>query len=235
MESNEEWWLKKGVDAVPSNWTERNKIESTIDLNLPDTLTDRSVGCILSVMIGDILGTPTEGHPRQMMLFKRNINGLTWNCFMPGKHMGLYNLPNRWGMYTDDTNSTLALASSLVDNQGLWPLHAAHQYGRFWISEPIRGYPNTAQSVMKGVLSGTDIYKTGTMCFENGSFANGGIMRIAPIGISFRNATVDELYEAVKMAIISSHVHPESIDASFIQAYAISILLKKNKSRNYTE
>jgi ADP-ribosylglycohydrolase len=50
------------------------------------------------------------------------------------------------------------------------------------------------------------------MCFPTGSFANGGIMRISPVGVAFQNASPEELKEAVKWAIISSHVNDEAID-----------------------
>ena len=44
--------------------------------------------------------------------------------------------------------------------------------------------------------------------FPLGSYANGGGMRIAPLGIAFRNATPAELYVAASEAVRSTHVHP---------------------------
>jgi hypothetical protein len=83
------------------------------------------------------------------------------------------------------------------------------------------------------------------MCFETGSYANGGIMRIAPIGLLYHDATPEDLKEAVKWAIVSSHVNAEAVDGgisncllvllllfffcsliAFLQAYVISRLLK---------
>lgn len=55
-------------------------------------------------------------------------------------------------------------------------------------------------------------------------------MRISPVGITFRNASKEQLLEATKAAIISSHVHPEAIDGSFVQAFAISLLMKSDPS-----
>ena len=51
-------------------------------------------------------------------------------------------------------------------------------------------------------------------------------MRISPTALALRNATDSELYRAVAMSCLSSHVHPEAIDAAFLQAKAISILLE---------
>jgi poly(ADP-ribose) glycohydrolase ARH3 len=135
-------------------------------------------------------------------------------------------LDDRYGLYTDDTNSTLALAWSLVEKGGLDPKHTAEAYGKFFEEAvPKRGYPDTAMQVMKAVLQGVDYRKTGTLSFPTGSFANGGAMRIAPVGVAFRNATDDQLYEAVRLAIISSHVHPEAIDGAWLQAKAISWMM----------
>lgn len=51
-------------------------------------------------------------------------------------------------------------------------------------------------------------------------------MRIAPIGIAFRNASDEELYEATRQALIATHVHPNAIDAAFIVSKAITLVMK---------
>jgi len=141
----------------------------------------------------------------------------------------VYHLGLRFGMYTDDTNSTLALATSLIEKKGLDPEYTARKYAEFWRDTvPKRGYPGSAQAVMNSILKGEDYKKTGSLCFEDGSFANVGAMRIAPVGLTFRNATDEQLYEAVRLAIISSHIHPQAIDGAFIQAKAVSMMLKQD-------
>lgn len=183
---------------------------------------ERSVGTLLGCFLGDALGAPVEGwSPKRIVIKHGEVKDI-----IAGLHMGMHQAGLRTGMYTDDTNSTLALAHSLVEKKALVPLHAAHQYGRFWQSEPRRGYPDSAQKVMLDVLKGEDITKTGTKTFPEGSFANGGAMRISPIGIAFKNATDEQRHEAVKMAIISSHVHPQAIDGAWLIASAISKLSK---------
>jgi hypothetical protein len=57
--------------------------------------------------------------------------------------------------------------------------------------------------------------------FATGSFANGGAMRICPLGIAFRNATATEMYAAVEEAVMSTHVHPEAVDGAFCVAMAV--------------
>lgn len=44
--------------------------------------------------------------------------------YINAPHMGVRKLGLRFGMYTDDTQTTLALATSIVENQALVPRHA---------------------------------------------------------------------------------------------------------------
>ena len=60
-------------------------------------------------------------------------------------------------------------------------------------------------------------------CFRfllQGSYANGSAMRIAPVGVAFRNADHQVLYAATEAAVMCTHVHAEAVDAAFVQAEA---------------
>lgn len=48
-------------------------------------------------------------------------------------------------------------------------------------------------------------------------------MRITPLGLAYRNATDDELYEATRQALLATHVHPDAVDAAFICCKAIKL------------
>jgi poly(ADP-ribose) glycohydrolase ARH3 len=196
------------------------KVYLTTGYFTKDENEDRFVGSLLSVMIGDILGASVEGWPSSL-ISKKFPEGV--KDFLTATHMGIGHLGPRFGMYTDDTNSTLALATSLVQKQFLDPKHAAESYSTFYFdTKPLRGYPNSAIAVLKSIKEGMDYKETGTMIFPDGSFANGGAMRISPIGLTFRNASDEVLYEACKLAIISSHVHPEAVDGAFIIAKCVA-------------
>lgn len=186
---------------------------------------DRCVGCILSVFIGDALGAAVEGWGRTRI----RTNHGRLRDFVPSRHMGVEHLPLRCGVYTDDTNSTLALADSLVACQGLDAQHAATNYALFFREAvPQRGYPHTAQLAMEAVLAGEDIRLTGRKAFADGSYANGGAMRISPLGLCFRNASAARLRQAVCQAIVSSHVHPQGVDGAVVQATAVAFLAKSS-------
>jgi len=71
---------------------------------------ERCVGCLLTSMIGDILGAAVEGMGpadiAKACQSKPNDNGEVTH-FVSAKHMGLNHLAPRLGMYTDDTMCTL--------------------------------------------------------------------------------------------------------------------------------
>jgi poly(ADP-ribose) glycohydrolase ARH3 len=158
-------------------------------------------------------------------------NGL--RDFVSGYHLGLLGEP-RQGYYTDDGNSLLALASSLVACKGLDPAHAALSYAAFWAChEPERGYPDTAKAALAAVAAGGDIMATGRLIFAEGSYGNGAAMRIAPVGFVFRHAENEVLRAAVRAAVVSSHVHPEAVDAAFVLAKAIALLTQETP-RSFT-
>ena len=48
-------------------------------------------------------------------------------------------------------------------------------------------------------------------------------MRIAPVGLAYRNAPPGILQEAVEDALLCTHVHPEAIDGALVQAKAVAI------------
>jgi len=135
----------------------------------------------------------------------------------------------RYGMYTDDSNSMLALCSSLVEKSGLDPEHAAMENCRFFLHTPKRCYSDQTEAIMLALINGeADYLSSGNLYLPKGSWANGAAMKIAPIGIAFSNAPDDVLYEAVRLAVISTHTHREAIDGAWIQAKAISVLLKSD-------
>eukprot|EP00727_Mastigamoeba_balamuthi_P000159 m51a1_g1014 hypothetical protein (321) ;mRNA; f:615444-617931 len=180
---------------------------------------------MLGVFVGDVVGAGYEGQSSAEI---RQFQPGGVRTLVASLHMGVGHLGPRYGMYTDDTQSTLALAASLVERRGLDPQHVASSYSAFFRHQPQRGYPRSAQAVLFAVEQGGDIYATGRKVFEDGSFANGGAMRIAPVGLAFRNAPDEAMHEAVRLAIVSSHVHPDGIDGAWVVAKGVALLLARS-------
>mmetsp|Transcript_117965 Transcript_117965/g.334536 ORF Transcript_117965/g.334536 Transcript_117965/m.334536 type:complete len:371 (+) Transcript_117965:3-1115(+) len=136
----------------------------------------------------------------------------------------------RRGMYTDDTNACLALASSILACGRADAEHAARSSAELcWKNEAFRGFPPTAKRVMQAVLNGTPAEEAGLpphFPFEGGSFANGGAMRISPLGIAYRNCDALALRRAVETATRASHRHPEAVDFAVVQAAAVQYALR---------
>ena len=134
------------ISATPSRLKNLSEIEQ------------RSVGCVLTGIIGDILGAPLEGMTRREL---REYHGGIVSEFLKGEHMGV---PRelRKGRYTDDTNAMLALASSLTRKKGLNGWDIAHCNVEFYcLSAVLRGCPSSAQRILKALLNGADYSKTG--------------------------------------------------------------------------
>lgn len=140
----------------------------------------------------------------------------------------------RFGMYTDDTNAALALASSIVECGHVDHEHCARCCAEFFRdNEAYRGCPPTAKKVQQAILDGVSAEDTGLppyFPFPGGSFANGGAMRISPLAIAYRNADQASLRWAVQGAVRASHRHPEAVDFAVIQAAAVQHCLRSEVS-----
>ena len=178
---------------------------------------DRCIGCLLGCAAGDILGANVEFKSRAEI---QRLHGQVRNF-----------LDSDWrplGMFTDDTEMTLALAVSLVECGALDSRHCAATYAKFFQSEPRRGYGPAISKILAMLAKGADCRSTGRAVYPDGSFGNGGPMRIAPVGLAFRHADDGVLREAVKAALLCTHVHPDAVDGAFIQAKAVAHLARSN-------
>jgi len=206
---------KQGVHVVGDQVCEKLKIKKNSSAEL-------AVGCIVGVMIGDVLGAAVEGWPLDLIIkeFPKGIKNFT--CCT---HMGVRNLGFRYGRYTDDSNSTLAIANSIVDNKGICPQDCALECARWYKHEPKRGCPDTAAALFESLLKGMDYKKSGFLRFPDGSYANGGSMKASPVGVVLRNINPTKspkvFREYVKGAVMGTHQHPEAIDGAACIAAAV--------------
>lgn len=170
---------------------------------------DRCVGCLLGTACGDILGALVEG------CSAREIRELY------GEIRDFAESSRGFGCYTDDTQMTLALATSLVECGRADAAHVSAKYAEFY--ESWRGYGGAAHRVLRLLAAGGDYRGTGRLQFPEGSFGNGGAMRIAPVGLAYRHAADEVLREAVEAALLCTHIHPEAIDGAMVQAKVVAI------------
>ncbi len=180
---------------------------------------EKCIGSLLGTAVGDILGAGIEGLSREAIL-KRY-----------GEVRDFLSTGRGFGCYTDDTEMALALAHSILQNNGVDAEHCAGSYAHFY--NPWRGYGAGAHAVLNALKQGGDYKKTGYMMFEDGSFGNGGAMRIAPVGLVYHNKDDETLKKAVSDAVQCTHVHPEGVDGALVQAKAAAILTNINDAADF--
>eukprot|EP00879_Flechtneria_rotunda_P000123 GHRR01000185.1.p1 GENE.GHRR01000185.1~~GHRR01000185.1.p1 ORF type:complete len:477 (+),score=171.76 GHRR01000185.1:587-2017(+) len=182
---------------------------------------DKVLGCILAALCGDALGASVEGWTPQRIQGVHK-DGLTT----------YQNTDRGYGCYTDDGQMLLALAASLINRRRCCAQDAAAQYACAF--DPQRGYGGSAVKILLRLASGADPATTGTQFLPEGSFGNGGAMRIAPVALAYRNADISSLTKAVEAALLCTHVHPLGVEGALAQAIAVAQLSKMQPTPNMT-
>ena len=128
--------------------------------------------------------------------------------------------------YTDDTELSLAIVETLDRMRSIDEEVIAWSYGRHFLANPDRGYGKMARRVLGDIAAGTPWKDVSSSVFGNGSFGNGGAMRVAPLGAYF----ADDLDRVVRMAERSArvtHYHPEGIAGAVVVAIASAVASAK--------
>lgn len=178
---------------------------------------DKFIGCILGGMCGDVLGAAVEGM-RSEQIMAKYPEGLT-SFERDGARA--------YGCYTDDSQMTLALMKSLVKMKGECnPWDCAITYAQDF--QVHRGYGATVISILADMKAGfvkpEGLYALSRKYISEGSYANGGAMRIAPVGLLYANHNDDLVLNAVKNALKCTHTHEHGIEGAYIMAQAIGFL-----------
>jgi ADP-ribosylglycohydrolase len=159
-----------------------------MDINL---LNSKLSGVILGVIVGDLLGEQVESTQNPGLIRK----------FRSG------------AKYTDDTEMTLITLQHLLSFKRIEPMILALEYaGNFTPSrkyggnmiktlKKIREYPELWDSVYKEFLG-------------DGSWGNGCLMRVAPIGLFCLNESYDTLRQYLNDCLLATHSHIEALECS---------------------
>ncbi len=169
-------------------------------------LSQRFVGSMLGLALGDALGAKHEGGP---------LGAAAWWLLGLGKGDLL-----RW---TDDTEMSVGLAASLAERQGLDADHLAMRWAQGM--NPWRGYGPGARKLLKRVLDGEDWRTANKAIFPEGSFGNGAAMRAAPIGLYYHR-DMAALAKAAELAASITHAHPLGIEGGVLIARATALAMR---------
>ncbi len=178
------------------------------------TKTNRQIGCMLGLAIGDAMGAPVE--------FQKRGSFVPVTEYRSG---GKFRL--NAGEWTDDTAMALCLAQSLIDSNGFDPIDQMDKYLR-WIDT---GYMScTGKMVGLGKTCWRSLVRYRRMGepytdIKHEKFSgNGSLMRLAPICIYYSG----NLDQAVYYAALSSkttHGSPIAVDCCRYFAYIVMHLL----------
>lgn len=171
---------------------------------------DKTVGLLLGTALGDGLGRPFEGGPGPSSAAVRQVAeadaALTW---------------------TDDTAMTIALAEWLLSVPG----READQnslvalFADAWHREPWRGYGSGPARIFTAHLAGVPWRETTRTLFgAQGSFGNGGAMRVAPVAVVAPD--VQAASGLARRTAAVTHAHPLAQDGAAVQAAAAYLALR---------
>jgi len=134
--------------------------------------------------------------------------------------------------YTDDTAIMIGVAEVLASKQRIDEKTLGDRFLHNYEKEPDRGYAKGPIKTFELVKStGMPYSKAAQMQFGwQGSFGNGGPMRVVPIGLFFHDS--EKLYEQAKLSSIVTHAHPIAIDGTVVIAKTVAKVVETNKNEN---
>jgi poly(ADP-ribose) glycohydrolase ARH3 len=122
--------------------------------------------------------------------------------------------------YTDDGQMAIGVAEALVacgciDGPALCERFAANY-------TPDRGYGRGARVVLEAMIHGDDHAWLAANHLPGGSFGNGAAMRVAPVGMYFRDDH-DRLWDEARRSAVPTHVHPLGVEGAQLLALAVGL------------
>jgi ADP-ribosylglycohydrolase len=167
-------------------------------------LADRYRACLLTGAIGDALGRPVEGMPREDVV--RPVDEFRpWRGWESGPV----------GTITDDTQLTMVVAECLLSNGGrIDPPDLAAWFVE-WL--PVaRGIGHATRQAVGSLAAGTPWWEAG-----EASAGNGAAMRAAPVGLAFRGDPA-ALREQAALSAIPTHADPLAVTSTVLMASAVA-------------
>ncbi|XP_071871330.1 ADP-ribosylhydrolase ARH3 [Bombus fervidus] len=193
-----------------------------MDLSL---LKSKFRGTMLGALIGDCTGSPYDSGDQltngMKLVLQKSFDKLEGPPFKAPVMQ-----------FTDDSAMTYSLAKSLVDQKELDVVDVAKRFVKSYYQEPNRGYGMGVVTVFQKLRGNkfADIVSPAKEQFNGqGSWGNGGAMRVAPIAL-FSYQNYDKLLDTVRKATQITHTHKVGIDGAILQATAIYQSLHLNPS-----
>lgn len=181
-------------------------------------ISDRFLGCLLGLAIGDAFGMPVEGFPPE--LIRERFGWL--DRYHPRTDAAGDEIEAS-GEITDDTEMMLCHVESLVSTGGLVdPENTGMRFLRLYHSDSQRFMGRTTrESLIQADQTGD--FQSG-VGGENAA-GNGVAMRIAPIGLvhSVGRFNAEVFVREVMRAGLITHANPEAINGGVAIAYGVRL------------
>lgn len=173
------------------------------------SLQDRFCGCLLGLALGDAVGSPLEGMSADMIF---QFFGDAQELMAPPVDRLLH--------YTDDTQMMIGVTQTLLDHGRILEGSLCHRFAANL--QPHRGYGGGTFAILQAMASGSRWRHLTESLFPGGSFGNGAAMRVAPVGLFFRD-DLDRVWEEARLSALPTHVHPLGIEGAQLMATAVAL------------
>ena len=173
----------------------------------------RALVSLDGLSVGDAFGERFFLHPHvaQLIISERGLPEPPWR-------------------YTDDTQMALSIVETFRRYGEIEQTFLAKSFGERY--DPSRGYGPAMYHILRGINNGEDWQTVATSAFSGqGSFGNGGAMRIAPLGAYFADDLEMVRAQAVLAAEVT-HAHPEGIAGAVAVALAAAWACRLRENRS---
>ncbi len=172
------------------------------------TLLERFEGCLFGLAIGDALGGKFEAQSAEAIRAR----------FTSAEQLIAYPQEEIW--YTDDTQMTIGVCEALIECGEIKEESLCRAFVANYL--PSRGYGRGARAVLDAMEDGQDYRRVAEEHFPGGSLGNGAAMRVAPVGLLFRDDQA-KLWEQARSSALPTHLHPLGIEGAQLLALAVAL------------
>ena len=169
---------------------------------------DRFVGSFLGLALGDALGGLFEAQRPEVL--RERFPSPT----------AVFDYPTDELWYTDDTQMAIGVAETLRGCGEIREAELCRAFVHNYV--PSRGYGRGARAVLDAMEDGGDYRAVAEEYFPGGSHGNGAAMRVAPVGLLFRD-DLKQVGEQARLSALPTHRHPLGIEGAKLIAAAVAI------------